>query len=131
MKLLPPALEALKAQKVHTFLKGAEVFQDPRTALRWPGDQPIRKTLLDGRSEARWRALPEPLPDPSHLRVNDADGGRACDVGCEANGPQGLGVYGPHLLLAGFPMMHQKRATLQLLSGHSLVTVPPQVADSV
>ena len=45
VKLLPPALEALKAQKVYTFLKSAEVFQDPRTSERWKGDQAIRKTL--------------------------------------------------------------------------------------
>lgn len=45
VKLLPPALEALRLQKAHTFLKGVEVFQNPRTCERWPGDQPIRKTL--------------------------------------------------------------------------------------
>lgn len=43
--LLPPALEALEAQKAHTWLRGAEVFQNPRTGERWAGDQPIRKTL--------------------------------------------------------------------------------------
>ncbi|HME99469.1 MAG TPA: site-specific integrase [Terriglobia bacterium] len=45
VKLLPPALEALKAQKAYTFLKGAEVFQNPRSGERWTGDQAIRKTL--------------------------------------------------------------------------------------
>lgn len=45
VKLLAPALEALKAQKPHTYLKGQEVFQNPRTGERWKGDQPIRKTL--------------------------------------------------------------------------------------
>lgn len=45
VKLLPPALEALTAQKAFTFLKGEEVFQNPRTGERWAGDQPIRKTL--------------------------------------------------------------------------------------
>lgn len=45
IKLLGPALEALKAQKEHTFLVGVEVFQNPRTLERWAGDQPIRKTL--------------------------------------------------------------------------------------
>lgn len=45
IKLLQPAIEALIAQKPHTFLKGKEVFQNPRTLERWAGDQPIRKTL--------------------------------------------------------------------------------------
>jgi integrase len=38
-------LEALKAQKTHTLLKGVEVFQNPRSGERWTGDQAIRKTL--------------------------------------------------------------------------------------
>ena len=40
VKLLRPALEALtaqKAQKAHTFLADAEVFQNPRTLERWAG----------------------------------------------------------------------------------------------
>lgn len=45
IKLLAPAMEALVAQKAHTFLAGNEVFQNPRTLERWKGDQPIRKTL--------------------------------------------------------------------------------------
>ncbi len=45
VKLLRPALEALKAQKTHTFLADAEVFQNPRTLERWAGDGPIRKTM--------------------------------------------------------------------------------------
>lgn len=45
VKILGPALTALKAQKAHTFLKGEEVFQNPRTGGRWTGDQPIRKTM--------------------------------------------------------------------------------------
>lgn len=45
VKLLRPALEALKAQKTHTFLANAEVFQNPRTLARWAGDGPIRKTM--------------------------------------------------------------------------------------
>ncbi|MEN5032921.1 DUF3596 domain-containing protein [Pseudomonas sp. Ps21-P2] len=45
VKLLRPAMEALKAQKVHTFLADAEVFQNPRTLQRWAGDGPIRKTM--------------------------------------------------------------------------------------
>lgn len=44
-KLLRPAMEALKAQKAHTFLADAEVFQNPRTLERWAGDGPIRKTM--------------------------------------------------------------------------------------
>lgn len=45
IKLLGPALEALKAQKAFTFLAGGEVFQNPKTAERWAGDGPIRKTM--------------------------------------------------------------------------------------
>lgn len=45
IKILPPALDALKSQKTFTFLAGNEVFQNPRTNERWAGDQPIRKTL--------------------------------------------------------------------------------------
>lgn len=44
VKILPQALIALNAQKKHTFLKGKEVFQNPRYGERWSGDQPIRKT---------------------------------------------------------------------------------------
>lgn len=43
VKLLGPAMEALTAQKVHTYLKNQEVFQDPRYGERWAGDQPIRE----------------------------------------------------------------------------------------
>lgn len=42
VKLLPPALMALEAQKAHTLLTGKEVFQDPRHAARWAGDLSIR-----------------------------------------------------------------------------------------
>lgn len=45
VKLLRAAREALEAQKAFTFLKGKEIFQNPRTGERWEGDQPIRKTL--------------------------------------------------------------------------------------
>lgn len=45
VKLLRPAMEALKAQKAHTFLADGEVFQNPRTFARWAGDGPIRKTM--------------------------------------------------------------------------------------
>jgi integrase len=45
VKLLKPAMEALKAQKAHTFLADIEVFQNPRTLERWAGDGPIRKTM--------------------------------------------------------------------------------------
>lgn len=45
IKLLAPAMEALVAQKAHSFLAGTEVFQNPRTMERWKGDQPIRKTM--------------------------------------------------------------------------------------
>jgi integrase len=45
VKLLPPALEALHAQKPFTFLAHAEIFHNPRTNERWAGDQAIRKTM--------------------------------------------------------------------------------------
>lgn len=34
-----------KAQKLHTFLADAEVFQNPQTLERWAGNGPIRKTM--------------------------------------------------------------------------------------
>jgi integrase len=45
IKLLAHALQALRLQKVHTWIAGGEVFQNPQTGQRWAGDQPIRKTL--------------------------------------------------------------------------------------
>jgi integrase len=42
--LLPPALEALKLQKTHTFLEGKRVFHNPRTNTPWETDGQIRKT---------------------------------------------------------------------------------------
>lgn len=45
IKLLAGALEALQAQKAHTWLAGAEIFQNPNKGERWAGDQPIRKTM--------------------------------------------------------------------------------------
>lgn len=43
IKLLPPALDALKAQKTHTLLAGGLVFHDPRTGEPWLGDKQIRE----------------------------------------------------------------------------------------
>lgn len=46
VKLLQPAIEALKAQKtLSTFHKSGRVFINPRTGEPWTGDQAIRKTL--------------------------------------------------------------------------------------
>ena len=42
VKLLPPALEALKAQRTHTELLGGEIFHDPRTDAPWSGDHALR-----------------------------------------------------------------------------------------
>lgn len=42
IKLLGPALEALTAQKAHSFLANGVVFLNPRTGKAWEGDQPIR-----------------------------------------------------------------------------------------
>lgn len=58
VKLLQPAIEALTAQKAHTYLKGEEVFQNPQTLARWDGDQPIRRTLWQWalkRAQVRYR----------------------------------------------------------------------------
>ncbi len=43
VKLLEPAIEALEAQKEHSFAAGGEVFLNPRTMEAWDGDQPIRQ----------------------------------------------------------------------------------------
>lgn len=45
VKLFPPALEALKAQKQFSFLSAGRVFLNPRTNLPWETDAQIRKTL--------------------------------------------------------------------------------------
>ena len=45
IKLLPDALYALKEQKQFTFLKGLQVFNNPRLERPWEGDQAIRRTL--------------------------------------------------------------------------------------
>jgi len=45
VKLLAPALSALINQKAHTWLKGEEIFQNPRTGKRWTGDMVIRKRM--------------------------------------------------------------------------------------
>ncbi|MBF3683609.1 site-specific integrase [Burkholderia pseudomallei] len=43
VKLLPPALAALKAQKPFSFLlEGGDIFLNPRTGKPWSGDQVIR-----------------------------------------------------------------------------------------
>lgn len=43
IKMLPPAREALMAQREHTQLAGAQVFHDPRTGAPWLGDKQIRE----------------------------------------------------------------------------------------
>jgi integrase len=43
--LLQPALDALQRQKALTFLKGQEIFQNPRTGQRWTGDKCIREGM--------------------------------------------------------------------------------------
>ncbi|PJC98607.1 hypothetical protein GQ37_009600 [Janthinobacterium sp. BJB1] len=48
VKLLERAMHALQEQKAFTWVKGEEVFQNPRLERRWEGDQPIRKTLWTG-----------------------------------------------------------------------------------
>jgi len=55
VKLLPPALAALEAQKPFTLLAGREVFQDPRNDARWGGDSPIRIVWTRALKQARVR----------------------------------------------------------------------------
>lgn len=43
IKILAPALDALKSQKEFTYLAGEHVFHNPRTNTRWSGDQTIRE----------------------------------------------------------------------------------------
>jgi integrase len=38
-------MQVLTTQKAHTFIKGAEVFQRPRTSERWTGDKAIRESM--------------------------------------------------------------------------------------
>ncbi|MEK8089277.1 Arm DNA-binding domain-containing protein [Thermithiobacillus plumbiphilus] len=44
VRILPPAREALEAQKPHTLLLAGKVFFNPRTNLPWETDAQIRKT---------------------------------------------------------------------------------------
>lgn len=49
VKILGPALQALKAQKLHTYLANGAVFTNPKKGVRWAGDHEVRKhwvTLL-------------------------------------------------------------------------------------
>ncbi|WP_199748599.1 site-specific integrase [Candidimonas sp. SYP-B2681] len=46
VKILAPAMRALKAQKPHTFLAGDPVFRNPNTGERWTGDQQIREAWV-------------------------------------------------------------------------------------
>jgi len=41
VKLLPPAIEALNAQKALTYLAGENIFQSPKAKKRWTGDKQI------------------------------------------------------------------------------------------
>jgi len=43
VKLLSPVIEALQAQKAHSFLVGDSVFLNPAYGKRWEGDQSILK----------------------------------------------------------------------------------------
>ncbi|MFZ5557060.1 MAG: tyrosine-type recombinase/integrase [Pseudomonadota bacterium] len=49
VRLFPPALEALKAQKAFTFLPGDRIFHNPRTNTPWETDGQIRKTCWSPR----------------------------------------------------------------------------------
>lgn len=43
VKLLEPALEAIEAQKAHTYLAGNEVFLNPNTGRPWVSDKALRE----------------------------------------------------------------------------------------
>lgn len=43
VKLLSHAIEAIEARRQHTYFRGEELFQNPRTLERWIGDAPISK----------------------------------------------------------------------------------------
>lgn len=45
VKLLPPAIEALKAQQEHTYIEGGVIFHDSRYGKPFQGDQAIRKSF--------------------------------------------------------------------------------------
>jgi len=45
VRLPSPALAALTAQKAYTYLKGEEVFQDPRTCAAWETEASFRKVF--------------------------------------------------------------------------------------
>jgi integrase len=47
VRLLPPALDALKRQKTHTQLPGGEIFHNPLTGRPWVSDKAVR--------EVHWR----------------------------------------------------------------------------
>jgi len=57
VKLLPLAMEAIRAQKKHTYLKNEEVFQNPYTFTRWTGDPQIRRvwTMALKKAVVRYR----------------------------------------------------------------------------
>lgn len=45
LRLLDPALDALKAQREHTQLLRGRVFLDPETRAAWAGDKPFRRAF--------------------------------------------------------------------------------------
>lgn len=57
LKLLPPALDAIRAQIKWTQEKGEEVFQHPRHKERWQGDKPIRNkwAIVLRKAKVRYR----------------------------------------------------------------------------
>jgi integrase len=57
VQLLEPAYQALIAQKAFTFIQGAAIFHDPRTAQRWT-DRSIREKMWQPalrRAKVRYR----------------------------------------------------------------------------
>ena len=69
IKLLKYAIDALKNQKEFTFSNCEEVFQNPRTAKRWTGGQPIRKTLWEGTLKMPTCAIVIPIRHATHTPV--------------------------------------------------------------
>ncbi len=57
VKLLPPALEALQAQKAHTLLLGGRVFYNPNTGKPWVSSKQLEKVWgrIIQRAKVRYR----------------------------------------------------------------------------
>ena len=90
VKLLPPALQALTAQKAHTFSKALRFFKTHAQGNAGPATNVYVKACGLLYSEKQVFVLSQAIPNTPHLRLNDADGRRACHVGSQADGTHRL-----------------------------------------